>query len=581
MADLSINVHGKDAGASGVLKSTGESLGAVKVAAAGAAAALVAFARDSVKSFEAAERADRQLERAAGDLTQAFITQADALEATLGVNGDAVQEMQALLLTYGAAPSQIEATTKALLDYSAFTGEDAVAATRQLISSVDSGKVAFRELGVAYDATGSKTRDLEAATTGLAQAVGGAAQAESESLSGSAAKAEAALGKLKETFGGLLATSIQASGVMPLLTETFKEWNTALGGDSEAEHYKKLDALRGSLIALDKEIEAGAKDPLNLRGQLFKQIRDLERERLTPEGPEFLKQDRTTKQKKADDDALKDAERAKDKRAQIAWEETRIGEEEADKRLEQWKREAEALQKHEDEVGEAEADRRMAEQAWARWEIDMRAKNADDAAKVAEDVLKKQQDTLKHQEAAYAAAGAAIGSALISSLTSAIEGAASGEKDPGEVFGEVLATILGVAGSALGNVLLPGVGGALGGALGGLAGAGIKAATRRRHDGGWVDAPRYHGGAWVGTDEQPAILQSGERVLSRADVASMGGPSGVDSTVRGGRGGRGMTVNVSTFDGASAAEYFERAGGRALRDSIANGRGLTSLMFGT
>jgi len=52
------------------------------------------------------------------------------------------------------------------------------------------------------------------------------------------------------------------------------------------------------------------------------------------------------------------------------------------------------------------------------------------------------------------------------------------------------------------------------------------------HGGGWVGGwPRAHRGLW--TDEVPLIGQTGERMLSRVEVARMGGRSGVDRIARG------------------------------------------------
>ena len=53
----------------------------------------------------------------------------------------------------------------------------------------------------------------------------------------------------------------------------------------------------------------------------------------------------------------------------------------------------------------------------------------------------------------------------------------------------------------------------------------------------FAGAPRMHGGGWAGlrSDEVPAILQRGERVLSRREAASHGS----------------MTVNIQTRDSES------------------------------
>ncbi len=592
MADLSLNIIGKDSGASDALNSTASSLGAVKVAAAGAAAAFVAFSKDSVKAFEEQAKADRQLEAAAGDLTDAFKEQASAFQTTLGVSDDMVQQMQTLLLRFGEAPSQVQATTKALLDYAAFTGTDALSATKTLTSSVESGRAAFKELGISYEATGHKSKDLEAATAALAAKIGGTADADANSLTGSVAKASQQFGELQEAWGGLVAGFVTKTGVVDSARVALEALTRVISGPGAAEQREDLVArFQANQKWIESNKDLATSQDVFMRRTFDGRKRQLDEDLAQIEkldakartvlpttalggGDDLTKKGRED-QKKAAADSLKDAESAKDKRAKVAWEETAIGEEEADKRLKQWADDAAALQKHEDELGMIEADRRVQQEVFRQHDLEAAKKHQEDLAKVADAELKKQNDMLKKQEAQWEAAGAAIGGALVAALTSAMADALGGEEqDPTEVFGDILAAILGVTGAVVGGVLLPGAGAAVGGALGGLAGAGVKAATRkRRHDGGWVEAPRYHGGAWVGTDEQPAILQNGERVLSRADVASMGGPRGVDSAVRGGRGG-GVNIYVSTLDGGTSADYFARNGTAAMLKNYRLNRGI-------
>jgi len=59
----------------------------------------------------------------------------------------------------------------------------------------------------------------------------------------------------------------------------------------------------------------------------------------------------------------------------------------------------------------------------------------------------------------------------------------------------------------------------------------------------FANAPRMHNGGWAGlkSDEVPAILQRGERVLSRKESRAYGG----------GNGGGAVTVNIMTRDAES------------------------------
>jgi hypothetical protein len=124
---------------------------------------------------------------------------------------------------------------------------------------------------------------------------------------------------------------------------------------------------------------------------------------------------------------------------------------------------------------------------------------------------------------------------------------------------------------------------ALFGALGGSGGI----FGRLFHSGGWVGdlapvrmvpalafagAPRLHRGGWAGLrpDEVPAILQRGERVLSRAEVAA--------GTGRGGAGGVTITIDARGAQ-AGVAEQIDAKLRAAIPDivrlakaSVADGR---------
>ena len=154
-------------------------------------------------------------------------------------------------------------------------------------------------------------------------------------------------------------------------------------------------------------------------------------------------------------------------------------------------------------------------------------------------------------------------------------------------IGDILAAAVGVAGGVIGTAFgAP----AVGAALGNLAAMGIRAGssaisksnkagkTKRSsyHTGGWVE-PRYHDGAWSGDDEQRAILQTGERVLSRTEVHHMGGPAAVDAQARG-RGG--LTLNVTAIDAKSVADSFSGNAADGLKQALRRGHGALPALLG-
>lgn len=613
MADLLLNIIGSDQ-ASTALR--GVATGFQQLAK---------LAADCTKEFEQQAKADRQLERHAGDLTGAFKAQASAMQETLGVSDDMVQSMQTMLLRFGQAPESVDATVRALLDYSAATGTDAVAATQSLLTSVNSGKAAFKELGLAYDTTGKKSQDLTNVTQALADKVGGSAKAEAGSLSGQARIATEAINEFKESVGGLVSEFVTKTGAVGTFTQAIKDLQFALFGateDSAANIQKNLDAAKeklASMRSLSSDVitlvSGGAFGPSG--DDIDNQVKEVER---------------LEKAWKAADQATRTADRQSVELTDLAGPRdgfTNKGKKDAekesnDRKLSDFESYAEAKTRADFELVEAQAkalaqldeDRTKAQIAdqqrylnieadedkhfetrrkqladHVQYQLDM----DDKALKAAEKASKKLQDQMdrenKRTEQLARDGAMAIGLAFASALAGALaEALSGGEVDALGVAADVGFAIAAIAASTVANIYAPGSGTLVGGLIG-TAGSvvhGVRAAAwkkelagRKKHDGGWIGADRFHNGGWPGlaTDEQPAVLQAGERVLARQEVQRMGGRSGVDRAARGG--GAGLTINVSTMDAYSFGDYMGARGGRALYNTIRTGRGsLTQTALG-
>jgi hypothetical protein len=155
--------------------------------------------------------------------------------------------------------------------------------------------------------------------------------------------------------------------------------------------------------------------------------------------------------------------------------------------------------------------------------------------------------------------GADIGNVLVSAFQSAEDAIGNFVKTGKLDFkGLVTSMIADLAKLGARKFILGPIANALSGALGNLGGmfAGVF------HQGGMVggpapsrmvpamafaNAPRLHNGGWAGlkSDEVPAILQRGERVLSRREARGYGGAGG------GGNSGSSVTVNIQTRDAES------------------------------
>ncbi len=163
------------------------------------------------------------------------------------------------------------------------------------------------------------------------------------------------------------------------------------------------------------------------------------------------------------------------------------------------------------------------------------------AAGSAKTAIVEQFGAVSKALAGYAKEAKDVAAQIGSSLVSAFRGAedalvtfvTTGRFDFAALANSILADITRIA---LRSAILGPLAASLGGALGGGASGGGGLLAGILHDGGRVGdpaparlvpaalfagAPRMHSGGWAGLrpDEVPAILQRGERVLSRADLA--------------------------------------------------------------
>lgn len=154
--------------------------------------------------------------------------------------------------------------------------------------------------------------------------------------------------------------------------------------------------------------------------------------------------------------------------------------------------------------------------------------------------------------------GADVGQALVGAFQSAEDAVGEFVKTGKLNFGDLVTSILAdLAKLAVRKSVLGPIADMLSGALGGIGGifapvlhsggiVGNTASGRMIPALAFAGAPRMHSGGWAGLrpDEVPAILQRGERVLSRRELAAQGG-------VQAGGGGQNIAVTINTKDAQS------------------------------
>ena len=258
-------------------------------------------------------------------------------------------------MQFGVAPRDIEKTTRAILDYSAATGKNAVGAAQQLTSSILSGHGEIRKMGVSIQETGDSTRDLSAATEQLASRFGGSAKGATNNLAGELGRLQKAEEDLSKAFARFFTQSDLGKSIVKGLTEALNTFTYALSDQAAqdektsrlAEQYKKVQeelanverrvgterqriaegswlASKGSLLAAEEERKAVLQKLSALEGQRLElgHIREAEVARAnesaaaaTAEASAQAKAEQATeRRKRLEEEAAKAAKKAAEER---------------------------------------------------------------------------------------------------------------------------------------------------------------------------------------------------------------------------------------------------------------------------
>ncbi|MBL8909875.1 MAG: hypothetical protein JNM17_04135 [Archangium sp.] len=567
-----------------------KSLAQVQAGFLAVGAAVVAFGADSVQAFAEAQRVQKQLELQAGDLAGAFAQQADALERQLAIDGEVIKQQQTMLLQWGATPEAIEPAIRAISDYSARTGKDAVTATRDFLKAVDNGDEKLKVFGVTFEQTGDRAADFKTLTEAMTAALGGSAEANKNTLAGSLASVEIAFGNVKEAFGEMIASLESKLGVLDKTATALQRIARNVSGSSG--FLETLNALSpgGLLVSAlgigDKEpelpdISGPATMYLGPRGDL-----------IGPDG----KRPKTIQEVEAQKEWQAAARKSAEEMEKLEAEAAQLAETLA-RQTEEWERNHAAVVGNIDAAGlsfKQTADlvkdaAPLYDTFWKTWQ-----KNNEKAMKASDEAMARWRaeadaSNLKAEQS-WMSMGDRIGAAFVNGLTAQMQKLAQGgEFDVALFVGDVLASVAGIAATAIGSYFgAPAIGAAVGNlaALGIRAGAqGISNSNKKQpktyHAGGWVgdeaDIPRYHSGSWVGGDERLAILQRDERVLSRSEVQNAGGKSQVDAMAR----GRPMlNVTLTAIDVKTGLESFMTDLGTSLRMAQQSGQGEVPALLG-
>ncbi len=618
MADLSFKIKGDaseakeamhEAGLSAEqLKENVKELGLEFFAFEKAKEMVVDFAKESVQAFSEMQKAQLQLKAVAGEMTEEFVKQGEEFEKHYAISLKTIEGLQTLMLRFDAAPEAIKPATQAILDYAAATGHDAEGATQALMRAVERGANGVKSLGIVYESTGDKTKDLALATAELEKKYGGAAETERGGLSGSLRAVALAQEHVHEAFGGMLNTLEQKTGALDKVASVFERIAAALGSMSiylDSKGFAKFTAMLGGFagggvlgaagaLALsggDEEEGPSAEGmsslgaPIHLLGgaagkgsftdtvKAGKAARDTGGKDLKSAFGEFEGADkeleRSEKMKMAqleDEIALAKhfAKMQEEMKAQDLFEDKEAADDL--KRKDAWLGEAQKLylRAEEDQQKEDQRLQKLANEAMA---------------KATKDAQHEQEAEMKMWQSIGEKTGQLFIDAIGKTLNDAISGngkSSSFQSILGGLVQGVLSIVFGAVLGPMGSKAIADtkIGTTISGEYDepGRGSASDLSGGQTSHDGSWIE--RFHSGGWPrgGRDEVPAVLQTGERVLSRAEVGRMGGRAGVDAAA-GGRGGGGMSVTVQAFDTVGVRDFFADRGGRGLVNALRVGRG--------
>lgn len=622
MSDINLRINGdsssaqaafRDAG--GAVEDLGDDVGKsvvkwqelVNVAKA-VTAAVVKFGVDAVKAYAESERVQKQLTRAAGEYADVLGEQADALSRKYAVDDDIIKQSQVLLTQWGGVGAATEDVTKAILNYAAATGQDAVAATSDLIRNVESGGVGLAKMGVHFTATGRKGHDLAAAIGAINKKFGGAAAADADSLIGQTHAAELAFEDLQKNLGGAIAEMVRATGIVPKLTKEIRDLTDSLFTPTAQKQAESAEYI-AQQVQYWEDIAAG-----NVVG--YKDFAT--RTQFTFEEAQANLAEWRAKLRPSDfnvapsgvpgvtgltNKGVKDVAAAGEQQIFTLSGALQGLSEVVAKNRDEWERQQAAV------VGSADGMKgyvdltkttmtalQTATPLWNEFYKAWEKNNEKAMAKSTEVMARWKQETAESNakaEGEWNSMGDRIGAAFVEGLSTQLQNLTQGgEFDVAIFVGDILASVVSIAGSVIGTAYgQP----ALGAAIGNLAGMGLRAGAsaisagrkpKKYHSGGWVGdeishLPRYHSGAWIGGDEQLAILQKDERVASKQEVRNAGGPAALDATLSGKAARPAVVVNVHALDSKSAADSFISDVGDGLRDALRSGQGaLPALLMG-
>jgi|TARA_B100000073_G_scaffold118066_1_gene95536 hypothetical protein len=259
-----------------------ENMAKKAMAAAGAyfgSQALLSAVRTSIDLFAQQEEAEKKLRFAAGEMTDALISQAEALQKNTRFGDEAIIAQQAYLASLDLSEQQIKDTISASVDLAAATGmtlESAVMNTSKTLSGM-AGELG-EKLGPAFRELTPEALKAGDGIKFIAEQFAGQAQSDAESFGGKLDQMKNAAGDAAESLGEVLAPIvIKISGAMQKAAEVFSSFMQEAQETELETLIRETKALGGNTTDLEIALnKIKVNEAMNKLGNDLRDVADIE-----------------------------------------------------------------------------------------------------------------------------------------------------------------------------------------------------------------------------------------------------------------------------------------------------------------
>lgn len=244
-----------------------------RIIAAFAIERVISFGNACIKSFREAEKSANQLNFAVknigkegADAFNRLIAQAKEFQKISIFSDEQIQNAQTQLVQLGLTTDQTEKLIPKIIDLASAQGIDLAQATDKVIQGINGQTRSLKDAGIAFNDTGSKTKNLAILSEGLAKFQGAAAVA-LDSAAGSAKNLENQIDDLQESIGEKLSPVLQG-----ITLELFEMIAGFVGAETSVDKFiNKFNSKEGRIASFtetykkltDAQLEAQRKFVLN------------------------------------------------------------------------------------------------------------------------------------------------------------------------------------------------------------------------------------------------------------------------------------------------------------------------------